>query len=139
MDTLTYTGTITLETCCQCGTAFGIEAGLQKKLVENSKGFYCPNGHKQFYTSGKTLKAKLAEKERVIQDLKCRIDLCTTKEVYLFCDWRFSGRLSIGGVLTIGDALKLGESGLRKIYGIGDVCISQIQENLSAFDVNLKP
>lgn len=35
--------------CCECGTPFGLERGLQKRLVERGGSFYCPNGHSQHY------------------------------------------------------------------------------------------
>jgi hypothetical protein len=43
---------VTLEsvTCYLCGVAFGMPSGLRAKRLEDSKTFYCPNGHGQHYT-----------------------------------------------------------------------------------------
>ena len=51
------------EICCwkECKVAFGLEAGMQAQLRRNGAWFYCPNGHQQQYTQGKTAEQKLRE------------------------------------------------------------------------------
>lgn len=65
--TMTYTGTLVIEECCNCHITFAIPADLQRRCIEVGPKmmFYCPVGHGQHYTSGEIqqLKDKL-EKER---------------------------------------------------------------------------
>lgn len=61
--------TVTLqpETCCNCGMVFGMDSVLMDRRRVDGKGFYCPNGHEQFYieTKVKKLEKELAlEKQR---------------------------------------------------------------------------
>lgn len=70
MSTTVY---VTLESvpCYLCGVTFGLEANYQAELVRSHRGFYCPNGHEQFYTSkteAERLRDELArEKHRLEQ------------------------------------------------------------------------
>lgn len=58
---ITKEATFFIETCCQCGVAFGIPSDLQKELHSRlGTSFYCPNGHGQHYT-GKTEEQRLQE------------------------------------------------------------------------------
>lgn len=68
-----YRGTITsystnmvAEICCSCGIPFMISVNYQQLLKRTHQGFYCPNGHSQWY-SGKNeadkLKDELRQKE----------------------------------------------------------------------------
>lgn len=51
------------EDCCVCGVLFAFPTTLRQQLADDhSRGFYCPNGHRQFYM-GKTDAEK--ERERV--------------------------------------------------------------------------
>lgn len=49
MGQITHLVTIESATCPACGTVFGMEANLQKRLREDHSTFYCPNGHSQYY------------------------------------------------------------------------------------------
>ncbi|GAA3009220.1 hypothetical protein [Microbacterium aurantiacum] len=60
MSTQTFTGQLTVQTCCVCGIAFGVEARYDAARREDHKTFYCSAGHGQSYT-GKTEAQKLRE------------------------------------------------------------------------------
>lgn len=56
-----------IETCCNCGVAFGMPVEMQKRLKREGGNFYCPNGHPQHYTEtdeSKLRKALADEKRR---------------------------------------------------------------------------
>jgi len=55
VDTMYGRVTLDIETCCNCGTPFGIEHTLRMRFLDERPGatFYCPNGHAQHYL-GKT-------------------------------------------------------------------------------------
>lgn len=64
-----FTGVLVLETCCNCGMHFGMEASYQKKRLDDQQSFYCPNGHPQHYTGPtpeQKLKRQLEEAQKVI-------------------------------------------------------------------------
>lgn len=48
--TITHTGTLVVEHCCNCGTAFAMPSGLQAQRIKDHQEFYCPAGHRQYYT-----------------------------------------------------------------------------------------
>lgn len=60
MSTQTFTGTLVVQTCCNCGMTFGVESNYDAARREDHKDFYCPAGHPQHYT-GKTEAQKLRE------------------------------------------------------------------------------
>lgn len=126
-----------VETCCNCGITFGFPKKLFSVLKENGASFYCPNGHSQHYTHRKSIEEKLREKEKEISRLNKRICLDTDKNIMWVVGWRYSNNLTKAGIQTIGDALKAGENGLRKVYGVGDVCINKVNNHLSKFNVKL--
>lgn len=39
-----------IQSCINCGVAFAIPSELNDRLRETHRAFYCPNGHKQWYT-----------------------------------------------------------------------------------------
>lgn len=52
-----------VEECCSCGVLFAMTSDYKKEKLryrhsDNRKWFYCPNGHRQFYT-GETEEQKL--------------------------------------------------------------------------------
>lgn len=51
MSALTLTTTFATETCCNCYIAFAVPIEYQRKLRRNHNWFYCPNGHKQYYSA----------------------------------------------------------------------------------------
>ena len=55
--------------CCNCGVSFWITEQYNDELLRCHNSFYCPNGHKQYYT-GKTDAEKLAECTRKLQGLE---------------------------------------------------------------------
>jgi hypothetical protein len=67
-STLTYTGTLGIEVCCWngCGVTFGMPVTMQKQRLDDHRGFYCPNGHQQFYF-GKSDEEKLRDQLEVAQ------------------------------------------------------------------------
>lgn len=60
MSTQTYTGTLYVTSCGECGTVFGMESGLQEKLVETGRAFYCPNGHCRAYRDSDVVRERKA-------------------------------------------------------------------------------
>lgn len=58
--TQTFTATLVVEYCCNCGVPFGLSRDMYKRLLENHEWFHCPNGHRQHYT-GKSEAEKLKE------------------------------------------------------------------------------
>lgn len=59
-----------IETCCTCGTEFGLSNSVyQVAQQRKEKGsFHCPNGHSQHYVSGETEAEKLRrERDRLKQ------------------------------------------------------------------------
>jgi len=63
-------------TCCNCGVEFAMTYELQKRKLDrrgSDNPFYCPNGHKQWY-SGKSeaekLRDELARKEELLDSTR---------------------------------------------------------------------
>ncbi len=55
--TFTHTGTYVVETCCRCGIDFGVPKDFSDAAQKDSnKWFYCPNGHRQHYTTSKAVR-----------------------------------------------------------------------------------
>lgn len=53
MSTQTFTETLVIEHCCNCGVAFGLSRATYDRRLADHKNFYCPAGHQQHYV-GKT-------------------------------------------------------------------------------------
>lgn len=49
IGTITITRHLVSETCCVCGSLFGLESNHMRALKESGERFYCPNGHAQSY------------------------------------------------------------------------------------------
>lgn len=62
MSTMTYTGTLVVESCPACGVAHAIPDSLQRKAKRDGIGVYCPLGHRWAYT--RTVEQDLAEAKR---------------------------------------------------------------------------
>jgi uncharacterized C2H2 Zn-finger protein len=60
MQTLTYSSTLGLETCCNCGMSFGMPVDYQRRRREDHGWFHCPAGHAQHY-AGKSEEEKLRD------------------------------------------------------------------------------
>ena len=58
------------EQCCKCGVHFGLEKGHREGLLKDGskRGFFCPNGHQQFYMEGEADKLR-RERDRLQQQL----------------------------------------------------------------------
>jgi len=54
-------------TCCRCGTGFAMEADLHARRKQDHRDFYCPNGHKQYFTGPSSEQKKIADLERQLQ------------------------------------------------------------------------
>lgn len=69
--TQTYSTTMVYEECCSCGIPFGIPKDFRQQCLNDrgfdGKAFYCPNGHKQWYT-GKTQEQK--DRDEAVQRAK---------------------------------------------------------------------
>jgi hypothetical protein len=52
MTTLQYTGTLVIETCCDCNMKFGMDRQFYEEARDMGpkKPFYCPAGHEQWYS-----------------------------------------------------------------------------------------
>lgn len=68
---------LTIITCYKCGIPFGIPDYQYNRLINSQEGFFCPNGHEQFF-SGKTeaqkLKEQLEQKEKLLAQQTIRIE-----------------------------------------------------------------
>lgn len=62
MSTMTYTGTLAVEECCNCGMMFAIPEDFRARKLRNRSDFYCPAGHPQHFMA-ETFEATL-ERER---------------------------------------------------------------------------
>lgn len=76
---------LTTEVCCACGVVFTLPCTLRETLLENHKGFYCPNGHGIHFV-GKTkdeeigdLESESMELSQEIQRLEKRVEYYKTK------------------------------------------------------------
>jgi hypothetical protein len=65
--TMTYTGTLAIEECCNCHITFAMPADFQRRCLEagTAMTFYCPLGHGQHYTASEVqrLRDRLARTE----------------------------------------------------------------------------
>lgn len=57
--TLSYTSTLIVQDCCNCGMTFAVPADFDERRRDDHGRFYCPAGHGQSYTG-----PSAAEKER---------------------------------------------------------------------------
>ncbi len=62
-DTYTQSEVLVVETCCNCGVAFGMTVTLHGARKRDGGSFYCPNGHGQHYTESTEAKLKQTEKD----------------------------------------------------------------------------
>lgn len=66
-DILTTTSIRALD-CPECGITFGIGAEFEKRRREDKRGFYCPNGHSQWFP-GKTAEDRMREERDAARSL----------------------------------------------------------------------
>jgi DNA-binding transcriptional regulator YiaG len=57
-------------TCYKCSVPFGMTQELQEKRRSDGKSFWCPNGHEQHYTGGKTAKQLREELEKKNEEIQ---------------------------------------------------------------------
>ena len=50
MITKTYTTEFYILTCGECSVQFGMLSDMYRRLVSNKQSFWCPNGHKRYFT-----------------------------------------------------------------------------------------
>lgn len=65
-------------TCYKCGIPFGIPDYQHTRLLNNHEGFFCPNGHEQFFngkTEAQKLKEQLEQKEKLLLEKERKIGL----------------------------------------------------------------
>ncbi|MEX1185350.1 MAG: hypothetical protein WEA80_02015 [Gemmatimonadaceae bacterium] len=60
--------TINAVTCCSCGVLFGLENGHQARLRKSHEGFYCPNGHIQYYLAQTEIERKAWQLARDLEN-----------------------------------------------------------------------
>ena len=72
------TVSLEVQTCISCGVHFGIPKQLDTQLRSNHNGFFCPNGHKQYYTAeseAEKLRRELRRKEQEVADqVRAKLD-----------------------------------------------------------------
>lgn len=73
-DTMTYTGTLAIEECCNCHITFAMPKDLQRRCGETGGNFYCPLGHAQHYTTTEVqrLRDKLVREQNWRKDADIR-------------------------------------------------------------------
>lgn len=67
---MTKLGGLWIETCCRCGTPFGMADAIYAVAQQKREGFtfHCPNGHPQHYVTGESETDKLRrERDRLAQ------------------------------------------------------------------------
>lgn len=69
LDTQTFTETLVIEHCCNCGVAFGMPKTWHQHFKDTGQYFYCPAGHSQHYTETAEQKLK-RELANVKENLK---------------------------------------------------------------------
>ncbi len=47
-----------VEHCCNCGIAFGMPSEFRARKLRDGGDFYCPGGHRQFYTESENTRLK---------------------------------------------------------------------------------
>jgi hypothetical protein len=64
------------EECISCGVIFGVSPLYQIKRREDTKSFYCPNGHPQLYAKSEAdnLRARLALKDQELSVKQAEIE-----------------------------------------------------------------
>lgn len=117
-------------TCCSCGVVFGVSEEIETRLVNTGKSFYCINGHSQYFSQKQKEEKEVVRLREENNMLKCRVDICTKTPVYSILSTRFWRRFQDEGIKDFGQIIDLKESGLRNIYGIGDVAINEINDYL---------
>lgn len=64
--------------CCHegCGIQFALTLDLKNKRLQDGKGFYCPNGHLQFYQDNENarLKKQLEQKQKDVEWIRAQRD-----------------------------------------------------------------
>lgn len=61
--------------CIECGIEFGMPDSLEKQRLADHKPFWCPNGHKQFFTGKTPEEKRIEELEDRNRSLKNDVDV----------------------------------------------------------------
>lgn len=64
MSTQTFTGTLVVQDCCNCGITFGVTRAFDQARLSDKGSFYCPAGHSQVYVGKSDAQAAKDEKAR---------------------------------------------------------------------------
>lgn len=69
--------------CCECGLHYAVTRDYRELLSEIEKHFFCPNGHKQYFSKDpnenkELLRQKIKDLEKELKDAKeeCRMMEC---------------------------------------------------------------
>lgn len=71
MSTQTFTGTLVVQDCCNCGMTFGVPREFDRARHSDKASFCCPRGHWQAYvgkSDEQTAKDEKARADRAEQD-----------------------------------------------------------------------
>ena len=55
------------DTCLTCGIEFAYPRAVYEKLTECHNTFYCPNGHKQYFSGKSDLEKTRAERDKYLK------------------------------------------------------------------------
>lgn len=74
MAQVTFTVTFEIETCCNCGIKFAMEAEFQQERRRLRDSFYCPKGHGQHYTAETREEVAKREAQKAQQELQAKLN-----------------------------------------------------------------
>ncbi len=80
MTTMSYTGTLVIESCPACGTVHAIPEGLQREARRHSTRVFCPLGHRWHYT--KSIEQELAEARNDATYYKDAMETARSRSAY---------------------------------------------------------
>lgn len=64
MSTITYTATLTVIACGECGVLFAMDDRFISARKEDHGTWYCPNGHRRFYPAKNEVEEAQAQLKR---------------------------------------------------------------------------
>lgn len=74
----TIVETLVVEHCCSCHVAFGMTAAMQTARRRDHDWFWCPNGHRQYYSGRSDVEQARADAQR----LRDRLEMAERSEVF---------------------------------------------------------
>lgn len=66
----TVTVTLTPIVCANCGCNFGMDERVRQRRLDDHEGFYCPNGHKNYYNGESEAERLKREKQSLQNNLR---------------------------------------------------------------------